>query len=244
MEPLAENLDCFMRLEVFKLLTGGRVPIPEQLAESAVRAKAFEKEYNELVVDRICQYIQPYLTPPMQKICAALLLTPTLLCLSPGQHTELVPKTLPAVCPGCTKEWKQTPTKGAEFFILNHEDTIRRNQDVTYPTTPVGFWACTAHAARIRTLHKMFHFVRHIQRDFSRLLPEPIRSSPTTSWESLTGPYNKKPIAKWPTSIKDNQFPLVVAFATHRKTFRLLFTHVESLYHPSTTTTAIATEKE
>lgn len=70
----------------------------------------------------------------------------------------------------------------------------------------------------------------HIKRDLSHLLPEHIRLSPQTTWESLVGPvYAKKPFSKWPTTIKDNAFPIVTCFATHKKTLKGLEGYAEAL---------------
>lgn len=219
-------LDSFMRMQVFKMLSANGAEVPEHLRTESEQANLFLEQYNALV-DRMCERVAKDLTPTMQKICAALLISPVLISLEP--QDELVPKVMPAACPACNKEWKQSPAKGAEFLVLHHEDICRlQKPSITYPTEPIGFWVCTAHAARIHTLHKCIHFTGHIQRDFARILPEPIRHAPTTSWESLTGDYGaKKAIAKWPTSIKDNKYPLVTAFASHRRTLKHLLSFME-----------------
>lgn len=218
-------------MQVYELLGGSLAHVPEHLRVSKEHSDVFVQRYNEVIADPILGHMIPYLTPTFHKVSAALLVSPTMVCLT--EHEELIPKTLPAACVGCNKEWKQAiPTKGAEFFILNHTDVLKSDElgPVSYPNEPIGFWACTGHAARIRTLHKAIHFMTHIKRDLSHLLPEHIRLSPQTTWESLVGPvYAKKPFSKWPTTIKDNAFPIVTCFATHKKTLKGLEGYAEAL---------------
>jgi hypothetical protein len=225
-----------MRMQVYELLGGNLKNVPDALKDAKQLADAFEQRYNDGIADPVLYKMIPHLTPTFHKCAAAILVSPTLVCLSGAnpESLELIPKTLPASCVGCGKEWKQSiPTKGAEFFILSAHDTIRSADlgPVSYPTEPIGFWACTGHAAIVTTLHKCIHFMTHFKRDLGRLLPDHIRTSPQTSWESLTGPvYSKKPLSKWPTTpLKDNAFPLVSCFATHKKTLKALEGYIEAL---------------
>lgn len=210
-----------MRYQVFEILGGDPRQCPQQLVDDA---RAFEKQYNTTIADPLLDKLIPYLTPTFQKVCSALLGSPTLITLTPSDAgaAELIPRTLPAACVGCGKEFKGSiPVKGAEFFIIHHADAthIQAPGQYTYPTHPVGFWACTKHAALIHTIHKCIHFMTHLRRDLERLIPPETRA--TSSWESLVGPvYSKRPFAKWPVNLKDNAYPVVTSIAIHRRTLQ------------------------